>query len=144
MAIGEREDGKQNGHVTMRRTEGSLPGEPVRVSLWHCLPCKVRSGSAFSYTATFAGDAVTTEGEPAAWERVSEEGHRSRRFFRSRCGRTVWYEIDRRPGMISLPAGAFADPRFPTPEVEVFGERRQAWPAAARRIGPGAKARRSA
>jgi hypothetical protein len=87
----------------------------------------VRSGSAFSYTATFTAEALITAGEAASWERVSEEGHRSRRFFCPRCGSTVWYEIDRRPGMISLPAGGFADPAFPAPTVEVFGERRQHW-----------------
>jgi hypothetical protein len=107
--------------------QATCGGEPVRVSICHCLACKVRSGSAFTYNATFPAEAVTTAGLPSVWERTSEEGHRSRRFFCPRCGSTVWYEIERRPGMISLPVGAFADPEFPAPTVEVFGERRPVW-----------------
>jgi hypothetical protein len=40
---------------------------------------------------------------------------------------TLWYEIERRPNMVSIPAGAFADPNFPAPTVEVYEERRCAW-----------------
>jgi hypothetical protein len=61
------------------------------------------------------------------WERTSDEAYRSRGFFCAHCGSTVWYEIERRPGMISVPAGAFADPDFPAPTVEVYGERRHGW-----------------
>ena len=37
------------------------------------------------------------------------------------------YEIERRPGMIPVPAGAFADPTFPPPTIEVYEERRCPW-----------------
>lgn len=43
------------------------------------------------------------------------------------CGVTIAYEIERRPGMISIPAGAFADPAFPPPAIEVYDERRCPW-----------------
>jgi hypothetical protein len=43
------------------------------------------------------------------------------------CGSTVWYEIERRPGMVTIPVGGFADPAFPEPTVEVYGERRHPW-----------------
>jgi hypothetical protein len=100
--------GTTTAHCHCGALQALCRGEPIRVSLCHCLACKVRSGSAFSYNATFPADAVTTEGEASAWERTSEEGYRSRGFFCPRCGSTVWFEIERRPGMISLPAGAFA------------------------------------
>jgi hypothetical protein len=34
------------------------------------------------------------------------------------------FEIERRHGMISISAGAFADPSFPPPDIEVHDERR--------------------
>ena len=37
------------------------------------------------------------------------------------------YAIERRQGMITIPVGAFADPDFPPPTVEVYGERRCPW-----------------
>jgi hypothetical protein len=109
------------------RLKAHCRGEPARLSLCHCLACKARTGSAFAYNATFPADAVTTEGEPSVWERASEEGYWVRYSFCPVCGTTAWYEIERRPGMISVPVGGFADPEFPAPRVEVYGERRQAW-----------------
>jgi hypothetical protein len=45
----------------------------------------------------------------------------------SACGVTIWYEIERRPGMVSIPAGAFADAAFPPPAIEVYAGRRCPW-----------------
>ncbi|HEY0148421.1 MAG TPA: GFA family protein [Allosphingosinicella sp.] len=105
-------------------------GEPVRISVCHCLACKARTGAAFAYTATFMADAVTTDGAPSVYERRSDEGFWAREYFCPHCGTKLWYEIERRPGMISIPAGAFADPKFPPPTVEVYTNRRQIWLAA--------------
>ena len=102
-------------------------GEPVRISVCHCGQCKRRSGSAFALTATYPSDQVETRGEFAIFTRTSEEGYWGRFHFCPACGVTVFYEIERRPGMVSIPAGAFADPDFPAPTVEVFGELRCPW-----------------
>ena len=102
-------------------------GDPVRVSACHCLHCKRRSGSALSWTATYPADRVETEGAFTTYARSSEEGYRSRHHFCPACGCTVFYEIDRRPGMVSIPAGAFADPGFPPPTIEVYDERACPW-----------------
>ena len=74
-----------------------------------------------------AGRSGRTSGEPTTVTRSSEEGYWARHHFCPGCGVTVWYEIERRPGVISIPVGAFADPDFPAPSVEVYGERRCAW-----------------
>lgn len=37
-------------------------GEPVRVSICHCLACQQRTGSVFGMQARFPADAVTIEG----------------------------------------------------------------------------------
>ena len=102
-------------------------GEPIRNSVCHCLECKRRTGSAFAWNAHWPADQVRTSGEPTAVTRSSEEGYWVRHFFCAGCGVTVWYEIERRPGVISIPVGAFADPDFPAPTIEVYEDRRCAW-----------------
>jgi hypothetical protein len=102
-------------------------GEPDRISVCHCLECKRRTGSAFSWNAHWPADRVETDGPYETFERGSDDGYWGRHHFCPRCGITVFYEIERRPGMISIPVGAFADPGFPPPQVEVYTERRCAW-----------------
>src|SRR5258707_789615 len=105
------------------RTEG----DPVRVSICHCLECKRRTGSAFGWNATFNADQVAIAGAYESFTRGSDEGYWARHHFCPDCGVSVFYEIERRPGMISIPAGGFADPDFPPPLVEVYEERRCPW-----------------
>ena len=102
-------------------------GEPVRNSVCHCLECKRRTGSAFGWNATFNADQVETIGAYASFERGSDEGYWVRHHFCPNCGISVFYEIERRPGMISIPAGTFADPDFPPPRIEVHEERGCSW-----------------
>jgi hypothetical protein len=102
-------------------------GDPVRLSICHCLDCKRRTGSAFSWNATYGADQVTIEGAATAFTRGSDDGYWVRHHFCPTCGVAVWYEIERRPNMISIPAGAFVDPEFPPPAIEVYDERRCPW-----------------
>jgi hypothetical protein len=102
-------------------------GEPVRISICHCLECKRRTGSAFAYNATFAAEQVETQGPFNSFTRSSDEGFWGRHHFCPECGAIVFYEIERRPGMITIPVGAFADPDFPEPTASVYDERRHSW-----------------
>ena len=111
-------------------------GEPARVSVCHCGLCKRRSGSALSWTATFAKDQVTASGEARSYRRVSEEGRWGLHHFCPTCGVTVFYEIEVRPGMVSVPAGGFADPEFPEPAVTVYGELGVPWIALRTKVPP--------
>ncbi|TGQ96184.1 aldehyde-activating protein, partial [Mesorhizobium sp. M4B.F.Ca.ET.203.01.1.1] len=47
-------------------------GEPVRISVCHCLDCKRRTGSAFSYNVRFAEADVSIEGRALQFTRVGE------------------------------------------------------------------------
>ena len=40
---------------------------------------------------------------------------------------TVFYEIDKMPGFIAVPVGAFADPSFPSPTFSMYEARRHGW-----------------
>ena len=103
-------------------------GEPVRVSVCHCLDCKRRTGSAFSNNARFPEGKVSFEGLSKDYTRISDAGSRVTYFFCPECGTTVHYRIDTQPGLIAIPVGAFADLNFPPPFLSFYHEsRRYPW-----------------
>jgi hypothetical protein len=102
-------------------------GDPARVSICYCGACKRRTGSAFSWNATYDAAQVEIIGASQSYTRDSEDGFWGRHHFCPSCAVGIWYEIERRPGMISIPAGAFADADFPPPRIDVYDELRCAW-----------------
>ena len=110
-------------------------GEPVRVSVCHCLDCQKRSGSAFATQARWPDGQVALSGEARTWVRVADSGHRATYQFCSHCGSTVAYVIEGWPGVTAVPVGAFADPEFPAPKFSVYEHRKHAWTAVVRRPG---------
>ena len=102
-------------------------GEPVRISICHCLDCQRRTGSAFGVQATYREADVILTGSPSAYTRHGDEGHWVTTYFCPTCGSTAWYRIERRPGMVSVPVGGFADPVFPEPRVSVYEQRKHPW-----------------
>ena len=103
-------------------------GDPVRVSVCHCLACKVRTGSAFGWQARWPEDRVTIAGARSEWRRVGDEGSTCTYAFCPVCGRTVVWRNSGQPGCVVVPAGGFADVDFPAPTVSVYdAARRCAW-----------------
>lgn len=105
----------------------SAAGEPVRVSLCHCLACQRRTGSAFGAQARFPAGAVDFAGDHRPWVRVGEAGGRITHHFCPVCGSTVWYTVDAQPELVAIPLGAFADPGFPAPTSSVWEARMHGW-----------------
>lgn len=102
-------------------------GEPVRVSICHCLSCQRRTGSAFGVQARFARDRVRVEGDATSFARTGDGGGRVTFHFCATCGSTVYWEPDGLPEFVVVAVGAFADPSFPAPTVSVYEARRHAW-----------------
>ena len=102
-------------------------GEPVRLSVCSCLACKRRTGSAFSWNATYPEDEVVVSGHATMTTRRSDEGRWVRLAFCPTCGDTVAYTLEVRPGRIGIPVGAFADPGFPAPTIPCYAARRERW-----------------
>lgn len=102
-------------------------GEPVRVSICHCLACQQRTGGPFGHQARFPRANVSCSGASAEYVRAGDEGPGARFHFCPRCGSTVYYEPLALPDFVAIPVGAFADPGFPPPTVSVYGERKHAW-----------------
>ena len=102
-------------------------GEPVRLSVCHCLECQKRTGGVFGAQARFAREAVTIKGEAANWSRTGDSGGTATFSFCPRCGSTVFWEAAGLPGFVTVAVGAFADPAFPGPRVSVYDERSHPW-----------------
>jgi hypothetical protein len=105
----------------------STRGEPVRVSICHCLACQRRTGSVFAAQARFPDDAITIEGRSTEYVRIGDEGSSARFHFCPECGATVFYRLDTVPGVVAIPVGAFADSSFPGPAVSVYEDHMHSW-----------------
>lgn len=102
-------------------------GEPVRISICHCLACQRRTGSVFGEQARLPRENVSISGVSTEYARVGDEGSRIRFHFCPRCGSTVYYESDGLEAYLAIPVGAFADPSFPSPRVSVYESRMHRW-----------------
>jgi hypothetical protein len=106
----------------------TVAGDPVRISMCHCLACQRRTGSPFGAQARFPADPVEITGRASRYVRHSDEEDEERTFcFCPDCGATVYYTTAAAPDMVAVPVGAFADPSFPAPRISVWESRRHAW-----------------
>ncbi|WP_047249525.1 GFA family protein [Chromobacterium subtsugae] len=104
-----------------------VAGDPVRVSICHCLACQRRTGSIFGQQARFYRKDVAIDGESTVYVRVGDEGSRVTFHFCPVCGATVYYEPEGLEEFVAIPVGAFADPSFPAPSVSVYEDRKHGW-----------------
>jgi hypothetical protein len=103
-------------------------GDPIRISMCHCLACQRRTGSAFAIQARFAAAQVSVVGRFSEYIRASDDGDADWTFhFCPECSATVFYTGADAPDVIAVPVGAFADPSFPPPTVSVYESRRHPW-----------------
>lgn len=102
-------------------------GDPVRVSICHCLACQRRTGSVFGEQARFPRERVTVSGASTEYIRVGDEGSRATFHFCPTCGAVVYWVSDALGAFVTIPVGAFADPAFPPPSVSVYEERMHGW-----------------
>ena len=102
-------------------------GEPVRISVCHCLACQKRTGSVFAAQARWPDAQVAVSGKSSIWVRTTDSGHKATYRFCPDCGSTVAFVIEGWPGVAAIPVGAFADPTFPAPRFSVNEHRKHAW-----------------
>jgi hypothetical protein len=104
-------------------------GEPVRISVCHCLDCQRRTGSAFGFQAHYPRAQVRVTGEATKFTRTADSGNTVTFSFCPRCGSTVYWEPQAFPERVTVGAGAFADTQFPIPQHSVYESRRHGWVA---------------
>jgi hypothetical protein len=102
-------------------------GDPVRISVCHCLACQRRTGSAFGVQARFARDQVQIQGRSCQYIRGGDSGQTITFHFCPDCGTTVHWALAYHPDMIVVALGAFADPMFLPPQFSVYESRRHPW-----------------
>src|SRR5580765_337931 len=95
-------------------------GDPIRISMCHCLACQRRTGSAFGIQARFAADHVQIAGRHTDYVRISDDGEERTFHFCPDCGATVFYTLAAMPDVVAVPIGAFAEPDFPPPIVSIY------------------------
>lgn len=102
-------------------------GDPVRISICHCLECQKRSGSIFATQARFARTAATIEGTSSTWSRQGDSGGSASFHFCPTCASIVYWLPAEMPDFIMVAVGAFADPTFPQPIISVYESRAHPW-----------------
>jgi hypothetical protein len=105
-------------------------GEPLRISICHCLECQRRTGAVFSNQAWFSRQQIVSiSGNSTKFTRKSDAGRSVTFRFCPRCGSTVCWEAEAFLGHIAVAVGAFADPAFPAPRFAGWEQRRHHWVA---------------
>ena len=104
-----------------------VAGDPVRISIRHCLACQRRTGSVFGEQARFLREQVTISGKSTQYIRTGDEGSRATFHFCPHCGATVYYHVEGLEAYLTIPVGAFADPDFAAPTVSVYEVRMHDW-----------------
>jgi hypothetical protein len=104
-----------------------VTGDPVRVSICHCLACQRRSGSVFAAQARFPIENVAVTGDSTEYVLTGDSGSSARFHFCPQCGATVYYEAEGLEAYRIIPVGVFADPDFPVPTVSVYEGRKHSW-----------------
>jgi len=110
----------------------TVSGDPVRVSVCHCLNCKKRSGSGCAVQARWPAAQLTIGGQSKTFVKVADSGNRATFHFCPECGSDVYYEIDGKfddkfNDLVAIPLGAFDDPYFVSPAFSVWEERKSDW-----------------
>lgn len=102
-------------------------GDPVRVSVCHCLACQQRTGAPLAAQARWRNEDVTLKGKAKTWTRQADSGHKATYSFCPTCGSTVAFVIEGWEGVTAVPLGAFADPDSPAPKFSVYEHRKHSW-----------------
>jgi len=107
----------------------TVDGDPIRVSVCHCLACQQRTGSAFGVQARFSPEQVTVEGRHSEFARESDEEDRLVHVFHfcPECGSTVFWSAPGEPDSVAVAVGAFADPAFLPPVRSIYETRMHPW-----------------
>jgi hypothetical protein len=107
--------------------QAEVRGEPLRVTLCHCLACQRRTGSVFGEQARFDRSGFKVTGTSTEYVRVGDEGTKFTFHFCPQCGATVFYTAEGRESVVAIPVGAIAEPAFPSPTVSYYERRKHSW-----------------
>lgn len=102
-------------------------GEHLEVAACSCLDCQRRSGSAFTYIASYSDTAVSIAGDRKVWRSQSDSGRWVESEFCPTCGVTVCYRMESLPETTWVCVGCFADSGFAKPDLLTWASRCHRW-----------------
>ena len=117
----------REAHCSCGALRVTVEGEPVRVSICHCLACQRRTGTPMSTHAHFRQEQVSLRGFHRTFTRLGERGRRVRNFFCPNCGTTLCWQADLHPSHLGVAIGAFNDPLFPRPTLSMWEQFKYSW-----------------
>ena len=119
----------REAHCSCGQLRLTCEGEPVRISICHCLECQRRTGSVFGTQARFPRGQITRiEGQATVFTRVADSGNdRSPSTSARPAARPSIGSWRGCPSVIAVAIGAFADPGFPAPGFSVHERRQHPW-----------------
>lgn len=104
-----------------------LKGNPIAVSICHCVSCQKVSGSAFSINCIFPREALTYFSTPTTYVDIGDSGNPVYREFCGRCGSSLQSRATATADFAVMKAGAFDVPSAFTPTVEIYCKTALPW-----------------
>ena len=99
-------------------------GEPVRISMCHCLECQRRTGGVFSNQAWFQRQQIVDiAGTSTRFMRSSDSGHSVTFRFCPVCGSTVYWEAERFADWIAVAVGGLRRPNLSRADLRGLREK---------------------
>jgi len=102
-------------------------GEPLRVSVCHCMACQQRTGSVLGYNCYFRKPLVRIEGAAKLYARSAESGREVRNYFCPECGTTLYWEGDIAPDIYGVAVSAFTNSELSAPTFSLWEEGMRSW-----------------
>lgn len=104
-----------------------VTGAPQGTSLCHCFSCRRSTGGPSLAWAIFPEDKVEISSGELAEHQSSPGVYRG---FCPRCGTSLTYRRDNRPGLFDVTTASLDDPEAFPPAVEIWLEEKLSWMAA--------------
>lgn len=114
-----QEGGCQCGAIRFRTTN-----KPVRAMACHCSTCKQRTGGAYGIGVYFKREDIEyLQGERQTFEfHSSQSGRWLRNEFCPKCGSSVAWTLEFRPGICGIAGGCYDDPDWFDIEAHIWTE----------------------
>ena len=105
-----------------------IEGEPAFQAICHCSNCKARTGSAFGYSVYFTNEQVKEVAGEKSDYLINTENKQSRHFCPT-CGTTLYWYVEKIPGMVGVAGGCFPIGVLSEPQYSSSSEGQCSWVA---------------
>ena len=96
--------------------------QPMRAMACHCSTCKKRTGAAYGVGVYFnESDVTISQGDLGIHEfHADTSGRWIRNEFCTKCGSTISWTLEMRPGLRAIAGGCYDDPNWFSIEVHIW------------------------